>query len=177
MCAGKKRGKSKRMRKLRGKRAVAQEPWHYREIKGHTLLGLLKGQSIMLLVRRLLTDSRRVQVLAVLGRMASSQTTVQFNDVTSSMSLRTRLQMNDGNYIPILGMGTWEASGNECTTALKLGYRLLDTATCYTNEANIGKALKDSGVSRKDVVVTTKIWETDHGREKTLASFSDSLKR
>ena len=135
----------------------------------------------MFAVRRLLLRSTKVHVLrALLERMSSSmstQTAAQLDEMAFSLSLQTTLQMNDGNCIPIMGMGTWEASGKECTAALKIGYRLLDTATCYTNEGNIGEALKDSRVSREDVVVTTKIWETDHGREKTLTSFSESLKR
>ena len=92
-------------------------------------------------------------------------------------SLQTTVELNDGNKIPILGLGTYEASGRECTAAVRLGYRLLDTATCYTNEDNIGSALKRAGVNREDVIITTKVWETDHGKERTFKSFTESLKR
>ena len=118
----------------------------------------------------------------VLGRAmsaASAQAGVAAlaDDAAVSANLQTTVQMNDGKLIPILGLGTYEASGRECTAALNVGYRLLDTATCYTNEDNIGPALREAGVDREEVMIATKVWEPDHGREKTLASFAESLKR
>jgi len=66
-----------------------------------------------------------------------------------------------GGTIPLLGLGTWQMTGATCydavRTALELGYRHLDTATMYRNEAEVGRALRDSGVPRDEVFVTTKL--------------------
>jgi diketogulonate reductase-like aldo/keto reductase len=66
-----------------------------------------------------------------------------------------------GGAIPLLGLGTWQLTGAACydavRTALELGYRHLDTATMYSNEAEVGRALRDSGVPRDEVFVTTKL--------------------
>ena len=65
-----------------------------------------------------------------------------------------------GAAMPLIGFGTWQITGEECyravRTALDVGYRHLDTATVYGNEAEVGRALRDSGVAREDVFVTTK---------------------
>lgn len=70
--------------------------------------------------------------------------------------------------LPLLGLGTWQATGEECyravRTALDVGYRHLDTATMYGNEAEVGRALRDSGVPRADVAVTTKLRPQDADR-------------
>jgi diketogulonate reductase-like aldo/keto reductase len=66
-----------------------------------------------------------------------------------------------GGAIPLLGLGTWQMTGTTCydavRTALELGYRHVDTATMYRNEAEVGRALRDSGVDRDEVFVTTKL--------------------
>ena len=66
-----------------------------------------------------------------------------------------------GGAIPLLGLGTWQMTGTTCydavRTALELGYRHLDTATMYRNEGEVGRALRDSGVDRDEVFVTTKL--------------------
>lgn len=70
--------------------------------------------------------------------------------------------------LPLLGLGTWQATGEECyravRTALDVGYRHLDTATMYGNEAEVGRALRDSGVPREGVAVTTKLHAQDADR-------------
>lgn len=69
--------------------------------------------------------------------------------------------LSDGGAMPLLGFGTWQLSGRACydavRTALELGYRHLDTATMYRNEAEVGRALRDSGLDRDEVFVTTKL--------------------
>lgn len=95
----------------------------------------------------------------------------------SSLSFQSTLPLIDGSQIPVLGLGTYLADEKACALALKHGYRLLDTATLYENEGGVGKALRESGLDRKDVFVTTKVWDTDHGRERTTVAFKDSLKR
>jgi diketogulonate reductase-like aldo/keto reductase len=72
-------------------------------------------------------------------------------------------QLADGNHIPLLGLGVWQvADGRECEDtvrwALEAGYRHVDTAQAYGNEASVGRALRDSGVPRDDVFVTTKFY-------------------
>ena len=83
--------------------------------------------------------------------------------------------LSGGGAIPLLGLGTWQMTGKECYRAvrhaLEVGYRHLDTATMYRNEREVGRAVRDSGVPREDVFVTTKLPPRDAGRErKTLES-------
>jgi diketogulonate reductase-like aldo/keto reductase len=91
---------------------------------------------------------------------------------------RTRL-LADGAEIPVLGLGVWQIpDGRECESAvrwaLEAGYRHIDTAQGYGNEASVGRALADSGVSRKDVYVTTKF---DPGRKDPVDEVERSLER
>lgn len=74
---------------------------------------------------------------------------------------RTTRELADGNEMPLLGLGVWQVpDGPECVNAvrwaLELGYRHIDTAQAYRNESSVGKALKDSGVDRSEVFITTK---------------------
>lgn len=78
--------------------------------------------------------------------------------------------------IPCIGFGTWqtpdgETAINSVKAALKAGYRHIDTAACYGNEASVGQAIKESGVPREEIFVTSKVWNTERGYEKTLAAF------
>ncbi|KRM94506.1 methylglyoxal reductase [Lentilactobacillus senioris DSM 24302 = JCM 17472] len=89
--------------------------------------------------------------------------------------------LSNGNKIPVVGFGTWQADGDEAydsvLAALKAGYRHIDTAAGYGNEEFVGQAIKDSGVDRKDIFVTTKLWNNDHGYEATKLAFADSLSK
>jgi 2,5-diketo-D-gluconate reductase A len=89
--------------------------------------------------------------------------------------------LNDGTTLPALGLGTWPMSDQEAERAvagaLEMGYRLVDTATNYRNEAGVGLGVARSGVPREEVVVTTKLPGRHHGYEETLASFEDSRRR
>ena len=89
--------------------------------------------------------------------------------------------LNDGNVIPMLGYGTYkiaeEAEAIRCThEALEVGYRLIDTATLYQNEAAIGKALASCGIARKDLFLTTKLWTDVNTRDKVLQTVDNSLR-
>jgi diketogulonate reductase-like aldo/keto reductase len=90
-----------------------------------------------------------------------------------------RVILNNGIPIPALGFGTWKATGKEVinavTWALESGYRLIDTATYYDNEREIGISLKKSGIAREDLFLATKVWKTDQGYEQTLKAFNRSL--
>jgi diketogulonate reductase-like aldo/keto reductase len=81
-----------------------------------------------------------------------------------------------------MGLGTYLAkSGEEAyhsvIDALGAGYRSVDTAMYYFNEASVGQAIRESGIPRKEIYVTTKLWNDSHGYEKTLKAFDASLKR
>jgi 2,5-diketo-D-gluconate reductase A len=93
------------------------------------------------------------------------------NDAThGSVTLRT------GSEMPLLGFGTWQLDGKEAyesvRTALEIGYRHIDTATGYQNESQVGAALKDSGVARDEVFVTTKCPPEHLGRERATIDAS-----
>ncbi|HLR65144.1 MAG TPA: aldo/keto reductase [Pseudogracilibacillus sp.] len=87
--------------------------------------------------------------------------------------------LNNGVNMPQLGYGVYKVSDDqavECVQeALEAGYRSIDTAAFYDNEIGVGKAIKASGLDRKDIFVTTKVWNDMQGYDKTLQAFEDSL--
>jgi 2,5-diketo-D-gluconate reductase A len=89
--------------------------------------------------------------------------------------------LNDGTSLPVIGFGTYPLRGEEAVTAvvsaLEAGYRLLDTAVNYGNEAEVGEALRRSGLPREEVLVTSKLPGRDHGYDATVASVRGSLER
>ncbi|CAA7196364.1 aldo/keto reductase [Chryseobacterium potabilaquae] len=91
------------------------------------------------------------------------------------------LVLNDGNKIPLVGFGTYKSTEEEgiqsITDALKLGYRLIDSATIYENEDVVGRAIKKSGVPREEIVLTTKLWRTNLGYKEAKIAFEESLKK
>lgn len=89
------------------------------------------------------------------------------------------ITLNDGTTIPQLGLGVYKVADDEAErvvgVALDEGYRHLDTAEFYANETGVGRAMRASGVARDEVYLTTKVWNTAHGYDATLASFDESL--
>ncbi|MBK0418385.1 aldo/keto reductase [Leucobacter sp. CSA1] len=87
--------------------------------------------------------------------------------------------LNDGTELPELGLGTYKLLGEEgvasMAAAIRSGYRLLDTAVNYENEAEVGEAVRGSGVAREEIRVATKLPGRHHGYEETLASAEASL--
>lgn len=87
----------------------------------------------------------------------------------------------DGHSIDQLGYGVWKVSDEEAEVvvgkALKAGYRHIDTARIYGNEAGVGRAVANSEVPREDIFITTKVWNSDQGYEKTLKAADESLER
>jgi diketogulonate reductase-like aldo/keto reductase len=83
--------------------------------------------------------------------------------------------------IPVLGLGTWAMRGEECAKAvvdaLKIGYRHIDTAAMYGNEREVGQGLRDAGMKRDDIFVTTKVWSSDIGAGDLQRSAEASLSR
>lgn len=99
-----------------------------------------------------------------------------FQKLTDSYTLA------NGVKIPNLGFGTWKMPNDEVGVravkkALEVGYRHIDTAAIYGNEEAVGQGMKESGIPREDIFLTTKLWNTEHGYEKTLKAFDESLKK
>jgi 2,5-diketo-D-gluconate reductase A len=97
------------------------------------------------------------------------------------MNDRPEIKLNDGRSIPRLGLGVWqtppEQTAQAVRAALDVGYRLVDTAAAYGNEAGVGDGVRSAGVTREEVFVTTKLWNDDHGYDSTLRAFDASLRR
>jgi len=91
------------------------------------------------------------------------------------------LELGDSNRIPQLGFGVFQVPSEETadavSRALSTGYRLIDTAAAYRNEAGVGEAVANSGLPREEVFVTTKLWNNSHGRDAALQAFDRSLGR
>lgn len=97
-------------------------------------------------------------------------------------SLADTVEIAPGIAMPRLGIGTYKADAGadverEVAYGLSLGYRLIDTAALYNNEESVGRMLRESGLPREDVFVTTKLWNSDQGFEPALAAFDRSLEK
>lgn len=97
-------------------------------------------------------------------------------------SLEDTFQLRNGVTIPCVGFGTWQIPDGPVAVraiheALSAGYRHIDTADLYGNEESVGRAVRESGLDRKTVFVTTKLRNTEHGYDATLAAFERSMKR
>lgn len=101
---------------------------------------------------------------------------MEIQNITSTITL------NNGVKMPVLGLGVYKSrEGREVIEAIhhafEAGYRHIDTASFYNNEAGVGEAIRTSGVARKDVFVTSKVWITEQGYEETLKAFDASLEK
>lgn len=102
--------------------------------------------------------------------------------MTATDVSRAKLSLNTGATIPQIGLGVWQTPRGEgtrqaVTAALELGYRHVDTARIYGNEADVGAGVRASGVPRGDLFVTTKLWNDDQGYDSALRAFDASLAR
>jgi len=102
--------------------------------------------------------------------------------MSRSWTLETTVKLAGGVDMPVFGLGVWQAgAGGEArravAEALTAGYRLVDTASAYRNEADVGEAVRGSGLPRSKVFVTTKLWNADHGYDETLRACDQSLTR
>lgn len=86
-----------------------------------------------------------------------------------------------GLKIPVLGLGTWQMRGAECTDAVEkaiaMGYRHVDTAQIYENEAEVGAGIQNSGIPRADIFLTTKVWMDRVSQDAMMASVNESLRK
>ena len=92
-----------------------------------------------------------------------------------------KIKLRNGYEMPCIGFGTWDMKDEEVAVkavkeAISKGYRHIDTAASYKNEKSIGRAIKECGVPREELFITSKVWATERGYEKTKASFEKSLK-
>ena len=97
-------------------------------------------------------------------------------------SLTDCYKLANGVEIPCIGFGTWQTpDGDVCVSSVKAaiaaGYRHIDTAEMYENEDSVGKAIKECGVSREELFVTSKLNNTEHGYEKTMAAFEGTMEK
>jgi diketogulonate reductase-like aldo/keto reductase len=97
-------------------------------------------------------------------------------------SLTDCYELSNGVKIPCVGFGTWQTPNGEVAVAsvkaaIAAGYRHIDTAQGYGNEESVGKAVKESGLDRKELFITSKLTNSEHGYEKTLAAFEGTMKK
>lgn len=118
--------------------------------------------------------------LVMLASTISNFTFAQ--DIYKTVANVPLVQLNNGILMPQLGLGTFlqpsdSVCEQSCLTALKAGYRHIDTAHAYNDEAEVGRAVKESGIPRKDIWITSKLWPTEYGEGKTLKAIDEMLKR
>ena len=98
------------------------------------------------------------------------------------MDIKSTVTLNNLVKIPVLGLGVYlskpgKETYNAVRYALDIGYRHIDTAALYANEEDVGKAVRDSGIAREEIFVTTKVWNADQGFDNTINAFSQSLRK
>lgn len=98
----------------------------------------------------------------------------------ADLSLSSEIALNNGVKMPILGLGVYQVTSGEARKAvreaLEIGYRHIDTAAYYRNERGVGQAIRESGVPREDLFITTKLWHADNGYKEALVACGRSLK-
>src|SRR5690242_16496098 len=98
-----------------------------------------------------------------------------------ALTIGSAAALNDGARMPWLGLGVYQIHGRSClhaaAHALALGYRHIDTAAFYGNEAEVGRAVRESGLARDQVFVVTKLWNSDHGYAQAITACDESLKK
>ncbi|KAF2717189.1 Aldo/keto reductase [Polychaeton citri CBS 116435] len=99
----------------------------------------------------------------------------------ASLTLQSTLKLLPGTQLPVLGFGVWDSPSHlttkSCLEALKVGYRHIDTAQVYGNEAEVGEAIQQGGISRKDIFVTSKILNPGTDAESTYRKCIDSVNK
>src|SRR5260370_34552634 len=100
----------------------------------------------------------------------------------ANLNMRSTVKLNNNVRMPILGLGVYQTPPGRVTQnavkfALSVGYRHVDTARIYGNEADVAEAVRKSGVPREQLFVTTKLWNADQGYDSTLRACEASLKR
>lgn len=102
--------------------------------------------------------------------------------MSAAPPIAPRVRLNQGPEIPVLGLGVFQSPPGAVTQqavawALEIGYRHIDTAALYENESDVGRAVRESGLAREEVFVTSKLWHTEHGFERSQKAARASLAR
>lgn len=118
--------------------------------------------------------------LMVLASIIGSTSFAQ--DIYKTAANVPMVQLNNGILMPQFGLGTFlqpsdSVCEQSCLTALKAGYRHIDTAHAYNDEAGVGRAVKESGIPREEIWITSKLWPTEYGEGKTLKAIDEMLER
>jgi 2,5-diketo-D-gluconate reductase A len=99
----------------------------------------------------------------------------------TSLTIGSKARLNNGVLMPVLGFGTWRLHGQGAKAsvkeAIRAGYRLIDTASMYGNEVEVGEAVRESGVPRGELFITSKLWSYEHGHHEAKAACAGSLRR
>lgn len=112
-------------------------------------------------------------VILATGCSAQNTKTPEINQNTTLPMNQTTITLNNGVVIPQFGFGVYSIPAGETTynsvlAALKAGYRHIDTAHAYQNERSVGQAVKDSGIPREEIWITSKLWFNEYGEGVTL---------
>lgn len=120
-------------------------------------------------------------MVLLLGLLSFVNTPSFGQDTRTTVANVPMVQLNNGTFMPRFGLGTFMASVEDCKqaclVAFKNGYRHIDTAHAYMNERGVGEAVKESGVPREEIWITSKLWPTEYGEGKTLEAIDKMLSR
>lgn len=124
--------------------------------------------------KRILTGL--IVLVSVTGSTAFGQ------DIYKTAANVPMVQLNNGILMPQFGLGTFlqpsdKVCKQSCLTALKAGYRHIDTAHAYNDERGVGEAVKESGIPRNEIWITSKLWPTEYGEGKTMEAIDKMLTR
>ncbi len=125
---------------------------------------------------------KKKMIVLFLSLISSGFVPALAQDVYTTVANVPMVQLNNGMLMPQFGLGTFmqpsdEACEQSCLTALKAGYRHIDTAHAYQDERGVGRAVKKSGIPREEIWVTSKLWPTEYGEGKTLKAIDQMLER
>ncbi|CAO1620773.1 unnamed protein product [Parajaminaea phylloscopi] len=103
------------------------------------------------------------------------------SSASAPLSITSTLLLNDGVAIPRFGLGVYLNRGTSCLRACKsaiedAGYKSIDTAQLYANEREVGQAVQESSTPRKELFITSKVWDSNHGYDRAMKSIDESLK-
>lgn len=121
-----------------------------------------------------------VQQRLIVTLLIAIMTAATASQEPQTLSLQSTVKLRRGEEIPLFGLGTWlSEGGGTCkeavTVALEHGYRLIDTATMYQNEADVGEALKEGSKSTEGIYIVSKLQPSDHGREAAMQAIDRTL--
>lgn len=121
-------------------------------------------------------------ITGLMGLASMIGSTSFAQDIYKTAANVPMMQLNNGILMPQFGLGTFlqpsdSVCEQSCLTALKAGYRHIDTAHAYNDEAGVGRAVKNSGIPREEIWITSKLWPTEYGEGKTLNAIDEMLER